>query len=173
MDRAVSITRNVFVKSHRTTRQSGARKFSETHQSQEDEAGIGCGVDVVELSRFRAALGRGGKAFVKRVFTPQETAYAKERKRTSLLHLAARFAAKEAVIKALSQIAPQQVLAMRQIEIHNDAFGRPHVKLHHRLGLEVKALVSLSHTPLIAVASAIAFRRDCASQNGFLEGNPP
>ena len=166
---------------HVETIRRGRRRHRRFHQgahvqvpqSQAEEADMSCGVDVVELSRFRAALDRGGKAFVKRIFTPQETAYAKERKRASLLHLAARFAAKEAVIKALSQIAPQQALAMRQIEIHNDAFGRPHVKLRHRLANEVKVLVSLSHTPLIAVASAIAFRRDCASQNCSLGGNPP
>src|SRR3989338_10138501 len=93
-------------------------------------APIGCGVDVVELSRFRKAMARGGRAFMRRIFTAQEEAYARARKRTSLLHLAGRFAAKEAVMKALSQLDPGRVLAMNQIEVRNDRWGRPHILLH-------------------------------------------
>ena len=62
---------------------------------------IGCGVDVVELDRFRQATRRGGAAFLRRGFTDAELAYARVRKRTTFLHLAGRFAAKEAVLKAV------------------------------------------------------------------------
>ena len=117
---------------------------------------IGCGIDVVELSRFRRAMTRGGVAFMRRVFTPREEAYARARKRTTLLHLAGRFAAKEAVIKALSQIAPTRVPAMSQVEVRNDRFGRPHIVLHGKWSGRVKLHVSLSHVDTVAVASAIA-----------------
>ena len=121
-------------------------------------APIGCGVDVVELSRFRQAMARGGAAFLRRIFTPQETAYARARHKTSLLHLAGRFAAKEAVIKALSQIDPRHVPTMSQVEVRNDRLGRPHVVLHDR-GRRVRRIqihISLSHVDTVAVASAIA-----------------
>ncbi len=119
---------------------------------------IGCGIDVVELPRFKRALTRGGAAFLRRVFTAREQAYARARKKTELLHLAGRFAAKEAVIKAVSQITPARLLAMRQVEVRNDAFGRPHIILH-RAGLgRVKVHISLSHVKSVAVASAIAVR---------------
>ncbi len=121
---------------------------------------IGCGVDVVELSRFRQALARGGDAFMRRVFTKHEEAYAAHRRRTTLLHLAGRFAAKEAVIKAISQVDPRRVLAMNQVEVRNDRLGRPHIVLHDRGGRasRLQIHVSLSHVDSVAVASAIAIR---------------
>ena len=117
---------------------------------------IGCGVDVVELSVFRRAMRRGGRAFMRRIFTAQEQAYARRRRRTMVLHLAGRFAAKEAVMKAMSQIDPKRLLAMNQIEVRNDGHGRPHIVLHDRPRRRVKVHVSLSHVKSVAVASAIA-----------------
>ena len=119
---------------------------------------FGCGIDVVELPRFRRAMARGGRAFMRRVFTPQEEAYARARRRTRLLHLAGRFAAKEAVIKAISQIDPRRMLAMNQVEVLNDRLGRPHVVLHGRSSKRVTVHISLSHVDTVAVASAIAVR---------------
>jgi len=124
---------------------------------------FGCGIDVVELARFRRALARGGKRFADRIFTPRELAYARARRRTRLLHLAGRFAAKEAVLKAVSQIDPARVLAMRQVEVRNDRLGRPSIILRdgHRGRLAIH--VSLSHVETVAVASAIAI--NFASRN--------
>ena len=119
---------------------------------------IGCGVDVVELARFRRALARGGDAFLRRVFTAREVAYAKARRRTTLLHLAGRFAAKEAVLKAVAQVDPGRTLAMRHIEVRNDRLGRPHIILHDRRVSALRIHVSLSHVETVAVASAIALR---------------
>ena len=119
---------------------------------------IGCGVDVVELARFRQALRRGGEAFLRRVFTTHETAYARARRRTTLLHLAGRFAAKEAVIKAISQVDPARLLAMRQVEVRNDRLGRPRILLHDGKRSRLQLHVSLSHVKSVAVASAIAIR---------------
>jgi holo-[acyl-carrier protein] synthase len=117
---------------------------------------IGCGIDVVELSRFRRALSRGGEAFLRRVFTRQETTYARKRRQTALLHLAGRFAAKEAVIKAVSQIDPKRTLTMKQVEVRNDQLGRPHIVLHDGRSDTIQLYVSLSHADTIAVANAIA-----------------
>ena len=120
---------------------------------------FGCGVDVVELARFRNALARGGRAFLRRVFTNEEEAYARVRRRTRLLHLAGRFAAKEAVMKAVSQVDPRRVLAMNEIEVRNDRWGRPRIVLHddaRRRTRPLRIYVSLSHVETVAVASAIA-----------------
>ena len=95
---------------------------------------------------------------MRRIFTEQEAAYAKARRRTTLLHLAGRFAAKEAVIKAVSQIDPGRTLAMHQVEIRNDRLGRPHIILHDGRRDRLKVHVSLSHVETVAVASAIAIR---------------
>ena len=137
--------------------------------SRRPNAKVGCGVDVVELARFRQAVARGGAAFLRRIFTAQEARYAKARKRTTMLHLAGRFAAKEAVIKAVSQVAPRRLLAMKHVEISNDRLGRPHVTLRdgrrarpgsrqRRAGDRLQIHVSLSHVNSVAVASAIAIR---------------
>ena len=101
---------------------------------------------------------RGGQPFMRRIFTTDEEAYARARPRTRLLHLAGRFAAKEAVIKAMSQIKPQSRLAMHQVEIRNDRLGRPHVILHDTSLRRAKVHVSLSHVDTVAVASAIALK---------------
>ena len=95
---------------------------------------------------------------MRRVFTLQEEAYARRRRRTTLLHLAGRFATKEAVIKAMSQIEPTRVLAMNQVEVRNDRLGRPRIILHDGRPHRVKVYVSLSHVETVAVASAIGTR---------------
>ena len=119
---------------------------------------IGCGIDVVELPRLRQAMKRGGAAFLRRVFTPHEQAYAKAHRRTTLLHLAGRFAAKEAVIKAVSQLEPGLSLAMNQVEVRNDRFGRPRIVLRGNRKRRLTIHISLSHVNSVAVASAIALR---------------
>ena len=113
---------------------------------------IGCGVDVVELGRFRRSLKRGGRAFLSRIYTDAEVRYAKAH-RDPVPHLAARFAAKEAVMKALWQLDPTLVLGFRQIEVRNDRLGRPHAVLNH---VNATVHISLSHADGVAVASAVA-----------------
>ena len=121
---------------------------------------IGCGVDVVELSRLKQSIRRGKQAFMRRIFTPHEAAYARARRRTTLLHLAGRFAAKEAVIKAISQVDPRRVPTMKQVEIRNDRLGRPRVVLLvDGRASQLQVYVSLSHVDTVAVASAIVVRR--------------
>lgn len=117
---------------------------------------FGCGVDVVELDRFRRAMKRWGSAFVRRVFTPQEQAYAR-RHTDPLSHFAARFAAKEAVVKAMSQVDPRHPLTMGQIEIRNDRLGRPSVTLRGRRRSRHAIFISLSHAKRVVVACAIAY----------------
>jgi len=114
-------------------------------------------IDPALETGLRRAMARGGSAFLRRIFTPQEAAYARARRPTMLLHLAGRFAAKEAVIKALSQIDPRHVPTMSQVEVRNDRLGRPRVVLHHRgRARRVQIHISLSHVDTVAVASAIA-----------------
>lgn len=112
----------------------------------------------MEIARFQQALKRGGRAFLRRIFTSGEEAYAKARPRTAVLHLAGRFAAKEAVQKALSQLHPRRLPAMNQIEVRNDRLGRPHAVIHAVGCRGTRVYISLSHVNTVAVASAIAMR---------------
>ena len=115
---------------------------------------LGCGIDVLEMDRFHRAVRRHGEPFLRRVFTANERAYARG-KRLALQHLAARFAAKEAVIKAVAQVQPHLTLGLREIEIINDAQGRPSVRLATP-GIRVNVHISLSHVASVVAAMAVA-----------------
>ncbi|MDQ7859593.1 MAG: holo-ACP synthase [Armatimonadota bacterium] len=122
---------------------------------------VGIGVDIVEVDRVERAVARWGEAFLRRVYAPAELARAQSAA-GRFPRLAARFAAKEAVMKALG--VGWRALAWREIEIANDALGRPRVHLHgaaRRLADErgiTDVLLALSHTHAHAVANAVAVR---------------
>jgi len=119
------------------------------------------GVDLIEIERIERALARHGERFLQRVFTPTEVNYSLGRVR----ELAVRFAAKEAVSKALGvgmrHISPYGIY-WKDVEITNDVRGKPLVALHGRaaerateLGLTEWA-ISLSHTNEQAIAFVVA-----------------
>ena len=115
---------------------------------------FGTGIDIVEVIRIRKAV-EANKGFRNRVFTQEEIKYCEHKKR-KFEHYAVRFAAKEAVWKAFGQGG----VALRSIEIVNDANGKPSVRLHVKLkacGLRKRAevVLSMSHTHRYAVANAI------------------
>jgi len=111
---------------------------------------IGTGVDITEVSRLRKAVQKWGVDFLNRVFTPNELENAK--KRGSLYqHLAGRFAAKEAVFKALGN----RDLAWQDIEITNDQDGRPHCLIKNGRAKERHVHISISHVKDYAVANAV------------------
>jgi holo-[acyl-carrier protein] synthase len=120
---------------------------------------VGIGVDIVEVDRIERALARWGEAFARRIYTDAELARANAGV-GRVARLAARFAAKEAVMKALG--VGWRALAWREIEITNDEAGRPTVRLHgaaRRIAAERgigSVLVALSHTHEHAVANAVA-----------------
>ena len=123
---------------------------------------IGTGIDIVEVYRLRQAIEKWGESFLSRIFTPREIVYSRSR-RFSYQHLAGRFAAKEACIKALG-IPKKWPIQWTQIEVLNDKDGKPIVefyadalKLMKRLGVDDVA-ISLSHSKNYAVANAILFR---------------
>jgi holo-[acyl-carrier protein] synthase len=117
---------------------------------------IAVGVDMVEISRIEIILERHGDRFLRRVYTDGELAYAKGR----LSALAARWAAKEAMAKALGTgIGP---VGFREIEVVCNARGKPELCLHgnaahlaQRLHLSQFAL-SLSHAADYALAFVVA-----------------
>ncbi len=120
---------------------------------------LGIGLDLVELPRFRAALERHGARFESRVFTPAEREVGGSGS-ARLLSLAARFAAKEACMKALGTGWGQGV-GFTQIEVVRGARGEPSLVLHgvarevaRRLGVQ-RTHVSLSHQPGAAAAVVV------------------
>ncbi len=121
---------------------------------------LGLGTDIVETARLAASIERHGAAFLDRVFLESERAYC-DRGATPERCYAARFAAKEAVAKALGTGIGAQ-LSWRDIEIVRQPSGQPAVLLHGTgvataaaLGIRVW-LLSLSHSDHYATATALA-----------------
>jgi holo-[acyl-carrier protein] synthase len=111
---------------------------------------LGVGIDLVEIERVERALERRPR-LAERLFTPAELAYARQRARPGR-HLAARFAAKEAVIKALGQGVP-----MSQIEVMSGE--PPTLQLHGRaaeVAGDTEIAISLTHSDDTAAAVAVA-----------------
>ncbi len=119
------------------------------------------GVDLIEVPRVERALARHGERFIRRVFTPAEMLYTRGR----VPELAARFAAKEAVSKALGvgvRMLASEGVGWQEVEVLGDWRGRPEVTLHGRaaeraaeMGLTQWA-ISLSHTKEYAIAFVVA-----------------
>ena len=116
---------------------------------------IGTGVDLVEVPRFRKSVQRWGGRMLSRLFTPAELSYCRSY-RDPHEHLAVRFAAKEAVVKAIG--APKGLaLEWKDLEIIRASSGQPGVKFKGSLSRwkKLKVHLSLSHTRQYAVASAV------------------
>ena len=111
---------------------------------------IGTGVDITEVRRLRQAIEKWGKEFLNRVFTEDELENAKTRG-SLYQHLAGRFAAKEAVFKALGD----KNLNWKDVEVLNDKEGKPYCKILHTKNKKIEVLISISHVKTYAVASAI------------------
>ncbi len=113
------------------------------------------GVDLIEIARIAAVLKRHPQRFLEKVFTPAEVGYCRGR----VPELAVRFAAKEAISKALG--TGLKGIYFREMEIYNDRRGKPLVRLHgaaaRRAGeLGIATLeVSLSHTDELAIAQVV------------------
>lgn len=123
----------------------------------------GFGVDIVEVKRIKVAVKKWGNKFLNKIYTKRELKYCKS-KGLPEQHLAARFAAKEAVYKAFGGDGKTPI-AWTDIEIVNEKNGRPKVILRgsaKRLMRQRKvsrAVVSLSHTKNYAVGNCILLRK--------------
>jgi holo-[acyl-carrier protein] synthase len=111
---------------------------------------IGTGVDITEVKRLRQAVEKWGEVFLHRVFTKQELDNAKTRG-SLYQHLAGRFAAKEAVFKAMGDAR----LSWKDVEILNDKEGKPCCKILNGRGKKIGVHISISHVKNYAVANAI------------------
>jgi len=124
---------------------------------------FGTGVDIVEVFRMRDAIEQWGGNFLSKIFTPREISYSNSR-RFACQHFAARFAAKEAVIKAFGE--PRKFpLQWTNIEVLNDPEGKP-VLAFHDDALKLKknkkisdVIVSMSHSKNYAIASVIMLKK--------------
>jgi holo-[acyl-carrier protein] synthase len=124
---------------------------------------VGHGIDIVETQRIRDMVERHGDHFLDRVFTPGERAYCAKSPKRYYEHLAARFAAKEAVLKVIGT-GWRGGIAWTDVEVVREPSGQPQVQLTgetaaiaERLGI-TRWHLSLSHIETHATASAIGLK---------------
>ena len=121
---------------------------------------IGLGTDITECLRIARMIERHGELFVNRVYTPEEICYCQQRKQATQ-HFAGRWAAKEAVLKALGT-GWRRGISWRDVEVRNEVGGKPILLLRggaleaaEQLGIK-QVLISISHCHTHATAYAIA-----------------
>jgi holo-[acyl-carrier protein] synthase len=124
---------------------------------------VGTGIDIVEIDRMEGAIKKWGTHFLSKVFTAKEIAYSNA-KPFSPQHFAARFAAKEAVIKAFGE--PRKFpVKWTDLEVMNDKEGKPVIRFHNNAVTVKKkkkvddVLISMSHSKNYAVAHAILLKK--------------
>jgi holo-[acyl-carrier protein] synthase len=120
---------------------------------------VGTGIDITEVKRIAAAIERYGERFLNRVYTPREIAYCRP-KRNANERFAARFAAKEAAMKAIGT-GLRQGVTWHDVEVGREPGGRPTIlftgkaaDFATKLGMKHVAL-SLTHTAETAMAQVI------------------
>jgi len=119
---------------------------------------VGTGVDIAEVPRIRASIEKYGQRFLERVFTPGEIAYV-EKKANKFERYAARFAAKEAGMKALG--TGMRGVRWQDFEVANLPSGRPTLMLHGNAAKIAEAMgviainLSMTHTAVNAIAFVI------------------
>lgn len=118
---------------------------------------IKTGVDIIEIERVKKCIEETEGKFCDRVYTEKEIEYCESKKAQKYQHYAARFAAKEAVFKAISVMIPDKYdINWKDIEILNDDTGRPYVNiLNHDIIKSEDIDISISHCKEYTVANAI------------------
>ena len=117
---------------------------------------VTCGTDIIEIDRVKKSIEKLGAKFLNKVFTEKEIEYCENKKMQKYQHYAARFAAKEAVLKAISQLLDSKFdIEWKEIEVLNDEEGRPFVNLLKK-DIPIDEIdISISHCKTYAVASVI------------------
>ena len=120
---------------------------------------IGTGIDIVSVRRIKETETRWGQKFLDRIFTERELRYSFGHK-TPHIHLAARFACKEAVMKAIGT-GLRNGVAWKDIEVVNKDSGKPDIILHRKTkdiagSIGVRVIhVSIAHDDGFAIAQVI------------------
>ena len=117
---------------------------------------IKTGIDIIEIERVKQSIEETDGKFCEKVYTEKEIEYCESKKIQKYQHYAARFAAKEAVLKAISQLLESKFdIEWKDIEIQNDENGRPYVNILKH-GVHIDNIdISISHCKTYAVASVV------------------
>ena len=120
-----------------------------------------CGTDIIEIERIKKAIDSLENTFINKIYTENEIKYCEEKNNAKYQHYAARFAAKEAVFKAISSLLNNKYeINWQNIEIVNEKSGRPKVNF---IGIKIEELegcdISISHCKQYATANAVVYTK--------------
>lgn len=119
---------------------------------------IRTGIDIIEVDRVKDNIDKYGEKFLNRVFTQKEIEYCESRGAHKFESYAGRFAAKEAIFKAVSDLLDNKFeIEWKDIEVFNDKNGRPYAKLQFVKIDDIKMDISISHIKDVAVASVVVY----------------
>ena len=121
---------------------------------------ISCGNDIIRISRIKDSIEQLGEPFLKRVYTDEEINYCESRRMCKYQSYAARFAAKEALYKAIAP-ATSEDIEWKNIEVERNDNGKPYIKLHGKIkeiaeSKDINSMdLSLSHDGDYAMATVV------------------
>ena len=124
--------------------------------------GVRCGTDIIEISRIKQSIEQFGEVFINKVFTNNEIDYCERKNSIKYQHYAARFAAKEAVYKALNSFEEKAEANFLDAEIINGKNGKPKIIFHNELKYmnEYSIDISISHCKEYAVATVVIMEEE-------------
>ena len=116
---------------------------------------LASGVDIVEIPRVQKSIEHIGKKFLDTIYTEEEIKYCESHKNNKYQHYAARFSAKEAVFKAISEFVDNKYsVDWKDIEIIDDENGRPKINLINSENYNIESIdISISHCKEYATAT--------------------
>ena len=124
---------------------------------------IKCGTDIIEIDRIKQSIEETDGKFCEKVYTKKEIEYCESKKNQKYQHYSARFAAKEAVFKAISELLQNKYdISWQDIEIINDDNGKPHVNILKKdIMQNIETIdLSISHCKLYATANVVVLYKE-------------
>lgn len=121
-----------------------------------------CGTDIIEISRVEKSINNTNGRFIKDIYTQKEIEYCENREKAKYQHYAARFAAKEALFKAISEFLNDKYeVSWQNAQIINDENGKPHIEFIDVEFPQIESIdISISHSKEYAVAQVVLLCRE-------------
>ncbi len=120
------------------------------------------GTDIIEINRIKESIENLGEKFVKEIYTTNEILYCESKKKAKYQHYAARFAAKEAIFKAISKLLKEKFeISWQNAEILNDQNGKPYIKfINTNIQEKIEDIdISISHCKNYAIANVVIIKK--------------
>lgn len=118
---------------------------------------VTCGTDIIEVNRIQESIENLGDKFLNKIFTKSEIEYCNSKSNMKYQHFAARFAAKEAIFKAISNLLENKYeITWTDVEILNNEIGKPIVHFINKNYPAIEQIdISLSHLKEYAIANCV------------------